>query len=322
MNLSSLFSSKKALVVGDLMLDLYTRGDVERISPEAPVLILKVGHESSLPGGAGNAIVNMISLGMQVRALGRIGSDPYSHLFCDLLKNEGVDTSSLFIEDGFKIPVKKRFIADTQQLLRVDYETISPLPSALENQILSRLPTLFEGIDVVAISDYGKGFLTPTLLQEVISYARSRNIPVIVDPKGTQFKKYRGASLIKPNLSEAAAAVSLDKRAPIDEIGHKLLAEHDIETVMITRSKDGISIFSRDRPRADFPATVREIKDVTGAGDTVLAIITQVLANNVDLHTGAKLANAAAGIAIEKVGCARISLADLSHRLLELRINV
>lgn len=316
----SVFKQKRALVIGDFMVDIYTRGEAGRISPEAPVLILQVTDETQAPGGAGNAILNMISLGMTVKAIGRIGSDIEGKELIEMFQKEGVETSGIVTDTSFRTPVKRRLIADNQQLLRVDHEKTQALSYQLEEHIEAHILKSLDGVDVVAISDYGKGFLTPRLLTSTIKNARLRGIPIIVDPKGRDFSRYRGATLIKPNLQEAIVASGLDKSASLSQIAEKLLQETEIEMLMVTRSKEGISIFYREGHQLDFPAKIREVRDVTGAGDTVFAIIAQTLANDIDLNLGALFANVAAGIAIERFGCARVTLSELKERLFDLRL--
>lgn len=312
------FQPKKILVVGDFMLDVYTFGHVERISPEAPVPVLHVIQESRRPGGAGNAILNLVSLGMQVVAVGRLGKDEAGATFLEEMSQEGVDTRGILIDPTFKTPVKNRMIALGQQIVRVDYEEATPLPAELEQELMTLLPTLLEDVQIIAISDYAKGLLTQSFLLQIMQMAKRHSIPIIVDPKGQDFTRYSGATLIKPNLAEAIAAAGLGREATLEAIAERILRDTGVETLILTRSKDGISVFSRLGSRQDFPAYVHEIKDVTGAGDTVLAVITASLANALHLSDAAHLANVAAGMAIEKVGCARISLADLSSRLSEI----
>ncbi len=311
-----LLKPKKILVAGDVMLDIYTIGDVVRISPEAPVPVLRVKEETQRPGGAGNAILNLISLGMEVVALGRVGDDPGGFTFLEEMKKERVDTRGIVCEPSFKTPLKNRMIASGQQIVRIDHERPSLLTQEMEARIINLLPALLENIDVVAISDYAKGFLTQSLLTQLISSAKKQGIPIVVDPKGMDFNRYQGATLLKPNLAEAVGAAGLGIEATLDDIAARILSDVDIETLLITRSKEGISLFTRNQRRQDFPAQIHEVKDVTGAGDTVLAIITAAVANHLSFGEAAILANVAAGIAIERVGCARISLADLSQRLL------
>lgn len=312
-----MFKRKKILIAGDLMVDLYTMGEVQRISPEAPVPVVRVIEEIRRPGGAGNAALNLLSLGMDVSIFGRVGKDEGGSQFLHAMQQELINTDGIFVDPSFQTPLKNRMIAAGQQLLRVDYETPAPLSAFMEKEAIEKLPALLEEVSVVAISDYAKGFLTPSLLAALIKEAKLRHIPVIVDPKGIDFSRYRGATVLKPNLSEAITASGLSLETPIDEVAEHLLERLIVDSLMITRSQHGISLFCRKEGRRDFPAHVHEVKDVTGAGDTVLAVIAASMANAISLDEAAKLANVAAGLAIEHVGCARISLAELTARLVE-----
>lgn len=308
------FRPFKALVLGDFMLDTYTTGRVKRISPEAPVPVMEVQKQESRPGGAGNVVLNLTTLGASVFAVGRIGSDKEGeelkrHLF-------NADTSALLIEPNYKTPVKNRLIADSQQLLRIDFETITPLKPEIEEAIIIRLKELIPQVEVVAISDYGKGFLTHRLIQAALQIAREVKIPAIVDPKGSDFAKYKGATVLKPNLSEAYAAAKCASHATLEEVALQLLSLADF--LLITRSEAGISIFNADGIRSDFPVRSKEVKDVTGAGDTVLSMICLGLANGLDIQLAAQLANIAAGLSIERLGCVQITLSELAQRLLQI----
>lgn len=320
MDILNLFRSKRALMVGDFMLDVYTYGAVDRISPEAPVPVLRVEREEERAGGAGNAILNMTSLGLSVIACGRVGKDAAGTSFLTVLEKEGVDVSNILIDNDFRTPVKKRMIAEHQQLLRVDYESVPPLLSELEKESMQRMDSLVSRVDVVAISDYAKGFLTEKIIKKLIASARKYHIPVIVDPKGACFKKYDGATLLKPNLGEAAIAAGLDKRSSLKLIAERLLKRVSVDQLMITRSREGISLFAKKGGiQKDFPALVREVKDVTGAGDTVLAMVTAAFANGIDDDIWPFLANVAAGMVVEKIGCARVTLQELHKRLLDIQ---
>lgn len=307
----------RVLVVGDFMLDTYTIGKAKRISPEAPVAVVHVQQENHLPGGAGNVLLNLISMGAEVRAMGRIGSDRAGFMLREMLKDEGVDILGIGEEEGYLTPVKNRVIADNQQIVRIDHEHVSLLEDELERMMIKSLPYIFKDIEIVAISDYGKGFLTPKLLQAVISYAKERGVPVIVDPKGFDYRRYAGADIIKPNLGEAYAAAGMEPEAPLEEAAKKILESVGVKTLMVTRASNGISLFHADGRREDFPVRVREVKDVTGAGDTVLAMLTVAVASGLSLDDAVQLCNIAAGIALEKVGCARVTIVQLAQRLLE-----
>ncbi|MGC1878024.1 MAG: D-glycero-beta-D-manno-heptose-7-phosphate kinase [Rhabdochlamydiaceae bacterium] len=313
----SRFSPVRVLVIGDFMLDTYTTGKVKRISPEAPVSVLHVQKEESRPGGAGNVVLNLVSLGARVIAVGRIGYDIAGEELRDALEHEGVDVENLILQKGYKTPVKNRLIAEAQQILRVDFETVSPLPEQLEEEVIERFLPLIDKVQIVAISDYGKGFLSRSLLKKIIEISSEKEIPVIVDPKGDDFSKYYGAKVIKPNLTEAYAAAKLPPEASLDQVANVILQNCGVEMLIVTRSEAGISLFNKAGQQFDFPVRSKEVKDVTGAGDTVLSMISVALANKLDIKYGAQLANIAAGMAIERLGCARINLSEMAERLLE-----
>ncbi|MBA3957212.1 MAG: D-glycero-beta-D-manno-heptose-7-phosphate kinase [Parachlamydiaceae bacterium] len=311
------FSNRKVLVAGDLMLDTYTIGKVQRISPEAPVAVVLVQREEHRPGGAGNVILNLVSLGAQVVAVGRIGADPAGRHMQHALSEEGVDTRGIFVQKDLMTPVKNRVLADSQQIVRVDHEWKTVLSHELEQEIIAKLPELLKEVDVVAISDYGKGFLSKGFLAALISEAKKQKIPVIADPKGVDFSKYKHATIVKPNLGEAYAAANLTPDMPLELAAERILDITNAETIMVTRSEAGISLFHRNGQRQDFPVRIREVKDVTGAGDTVLATLAYALANELPLPTAVQLSNVTAGMAIERFGCARITMSELARRLLE-----
>lgn len=193
----------------------------------------------------------------------------------------------------------------------------APLPYVAAEEVIERLPQVIDTVQIVAISDYGKGFLSRSLLKKVIAMANEKGIPVIVDPKGDDFSKYFGATVIKPNLTEAYAAAKLPTDASLDQVSNAILQTCGVEMLIITRSEAGISLFNKAGQRFDFPVRSKEVKDVTGAGDTVLSMISVALANKLDIKYGAQLANIAAGMAIERLGCARINLSEMAERLLE-----
>lgn len=306
------------LLAGDFVVDRYTVGKARRISPEAPVAVLHVSSEEQRPGGAGNVALNLVSLGASVSVIGRIGHDTAGRQLRESLEKDGIDTTGLLIQDDVPTPVKNRVIADNQQIVRIDYETVSSISADLERLMIQQISDRLRDIDVVAISDYGKGFLSIPLLRTLIGEARKRGIPVITDPKSTDLTKYDGSTLIKPNLSEAMAASGLSPEASLDAMAQQILSRVATDYLMITRSQAGISIFPKVGERQDFPVKAREVKDVTGAGDTVLATLTCAWANGLSLAEACHLCNISAGIAIERLGCARITLRELAHRLLDL----
>jgi len=302
----------RILVAGDLMLDAYTVGEVGRISPEAPVPVLLVKERSSRPGGSGNVVLNLVSMGAKVRVLGRIGKDEAGAVLQAELAEEGAELFGLIEQAGYVTPVKNRVIASGQQIVRIDEEEQSALPELLEQQLADSIPALLQDIELVALSDYGKGYLTPTLTRALIVAANERDIPVLVDPKGLDFSRYCGCTILKPNLPEVYMAAGLERTAPLEKAAASVLVQAQAEILMVTRSEKGISLFYREGKREDFPVTVREVRDVTGAGDTVLATLAVALASGLSPADAARLSNLAAGAAIERFGCARISLTDLS----------
>ena len=303
----------KALCIGDFLRDVYTLGKVRRISPEAPVPVMEALSQESRPGGAGNVVLNLAVLGGTVVPVGRVGADADG----EVLNRELGTSAKLLPEANYKTPVKNRLIADSQQLMRIDFETIQPLSNALESEVLATLREAIASVDVVAISDYGKGFVTPRILERACALARELGIPLIVDPKGTEFAKYRGATMLKPNLGEAIAAAKLAPGASLDDVAAALLKLTDVDQLLITRSEAGISCFEQSG-RRDFPVHARQVKDVTGAGDTVLAVLAAGVANKLDLGAAIQLANIAAGLCVERVGCAQITLSEIAQRLIEL----
>ncbi|MFV0340531.1 MAG: bifunctional heptose 7-phosphate kinase/heptose 1-phosphate adenyltransferase [Parachlamydiaceae bacterium] len=314
----SQLTPKKILVAGDLMLDTYTVGKAQRISPEAPVVVVRVENEHALPGGAGNALLNLKALGAEPWILGKIGRDDAGKTLKKLLSDGGISTETILDSAQSKTPVKNRIVSDNQQIVRIDHETITPLSDEEERSLIAQIPKLLDQVDLVTISDYAKGFLTPNILQALIRESNQRKLFTIADPKGIDFSKYNGVTLLKPNQSEAYAAAKASPSTPIDEVAKTLLQNYQIEYLMITRSKDGIALFDRKGNRQDFTVKAKQVKDVTGAGDTVLATLAFCVANNLPLSTAIQFANMAAGIAIEQFGCAQVSLIDLAKRLFDL----
>lgn len=318
MSLSALFSRLKQhhiLVIGDFMMDSYTIGSVNRVSPEAPVIVVNAQKEELLPGGAGNVVLNLVSLGAKVTALGRMGNDAMKDKLLDALKKEKVNTHHMVVQKGYKTPIKNRVIAGNQQIVRVDFEEKEPLSTSLENHIINELPQILKTVSVVAVSDYAKGFLTRKILSSLMIEANKLNVPVIVDPKGCDFQKYQGAFLIKPNVSEAYQASGFDQSIPLEVVASKIFQEAKIQHLMVTRSSKGITLFHESQ-RQDFPVKVKEVTDVTGAGDTVLAVLTFALSNKIPLDQAAVLCNLAAAEVIEHMGCARISIKTLAELIL------
>lgn len=308
------------LLLGDFNIDSYLLGEVSRISPEAPVPILRVTHSYERPGSAGNAALSLRGLGLSVRLMGRVGSDSEGKRLCASLRAEGMELAGVVVQEGFGTPLKSRIVAasSNQQMMRVDYERSQPLDLSLESELLDRLPELLEGVDGVAVSDYGKGMVSPALLAGLIERGRELGIPVVVDPKGRDFSRYRGATLVKPNLRELYEAAGVEVGSiPLHEAAALVMEECGIEQLLVTRASEGATFFNRGGERLDFGVQIREVRDVTGAGDTVLAMVVCGLANGLSISDTVHLAMVAAGIAVEHAGCVAVTLPDLARRLFE-----
>ncbi len=292
-------SRTRVLVAGDVMLDRYWFGDVERISPEAPVPIVKITRTEERPGGAANVARNAAALGAQAMLLSVIGADEPGAALERLLAADGVRTS--FLRDAaLPTTVKLRVIGRQQQLLRVDFET-APSHELLATK-LTDFDRLLADADIVILSDYGKGGLAH--IAKMIERARAADKPVLVDPKGDDWARYRGATVITPNRSEFRQVVG-QWRDPA-EMGAKALAlraELGVMALLVTRSEEGMSLYTADGAE-DIPAVAREVYDVSGAGDTVIAVLGALLGAGADLQSAVRIANAAAGVVVGKLGTA------------------
>ena len=301
------FKGLKALVAGDVMLDRYWHGDTARISPEAPVPIVRVDSREERPGGAGNVAVNLAALGVETRLLGLCGEDDAAHALCALLETAGV-AAHLLAVPGLPTITKLRVMSRHQQLLRLDFEQLFP------DQAAARLAESFaahlEGVDVVVLSDYGKGTLGQ--VQTLIGAARAARIPVLVDPKGTDFNRYRGASALTPNLGEfLAVAGPCPAPADLAQAGNAWCRKLALDRLVITRSEQGISLFDAVTNHEHLPAQAREVFDVTGAGDTVIAVLAAARARGLEWPAAAALANVAASWVVGKLGTVAISAVEL-----------
>lgn len=315
------FCNQSILVVGDMMVDKYIIGSVERISPEAPVPVLRQTNVRRKLGGAGNVLINVKSLGGRVRAVGRIGDDIEGEYFCKTLSDFGID-GQYMLHEGHTI-VKTRVSASNQQFIRIDDEEIVPLCQKTEESVIGQLDSLFQDITVVIISDYGKGFVTEKLAQNIIQTAKVHGIPVLVDPKGKSAAKYRGATAITPNNKEFMDLTGLTRLSNEDDIKSnalRLCSENDYKYIIYTRSEKGISLIDKERnAKFDYPAEVREVIDVTGAGDTVISVIALAMGSGFDLGDCIKTANLAASIVISKFGTAQTTIQELNNVLLPKR---
>ena len=301
----------KILVIGDLMIDHYLWGKCERISPEAPVQIVNIDKESSVLGGAGNVINNLRALGSRVDVLSVVGDDYVANELKALLENIKVQSNMLIIEQNRKTSKKSRLIASQQQVLRYDNESIEDISNSSEKEIINKLSVNISNYDVVILSDYGKGVLTTKLTQEIISISNKNNVKVFVDPKGKDYSKYKGAYTLTPNKKEAIEATNIliNDNESLEKAIRKLKDECELEVSLITLSESGIAIFD-DNLRIK-PTVAREVYDVTGAGDTVIASIAFAIANHMKIDDAIQFANLAAGVVVGKIGSATASLDEI-----------
>jgi len=301
----------RVLCVGDVMLDRFVTGSVERISPEAPVPVLHVEREASMLGGVGNVARNIAALGGNAEVVAVVGNDGAGKDVKDLFADAPSLRVHLVTEAGRKTGIKTRYIGGAQQLLRADRETIGPLSPKTEEKIVATAKKAIKGCSVVVLSDYGKGVLSPGVIGQVIDLAHKAGLPVIVDPKGRDFWRYQGADVITPNRHELGDAVGHPTlgESEIIDAAKSLIVDDDFGAVLVTRSQDGMTLVTADGTVDHLPAEAREVFDVSGAGDTVVAALAAARGAGARWVEAAALANIAAGIAVGKVGTA-VALAD------------
>ncbi|MGJ0288581.1 D-glycero-beta-D-manno-heptose-7-phosphate kinase [Aliarcobacter cryaerophilus] len=299
------------LVIGDLMIDHYLWGSCDRISPEAPVQVVNVKKESSVLGGAGNVINNLVTLGSIVDVISVIGNDSVANELKSLLEKIDVPTSNLVVENNRKTSKKSRLIASQQQVLRYDMESIDDINENSHKQIIQTLEKNIDKYSSIILSDYGKGVLTTNLTKEIIKIANKNSIKVLVDPKGKDYSKYKGSYTLTPNKKEAMEATNIDIKDEnsLIEALKSLKTQCELEVSLITLSEQGIAIF--DDELTIKPTVAREVYDVTGAGDTVIASIAFALGNNLDIKDAIYFANLAAGVVVGKIGSATTTLDEI-----------
>jgi D-beta-D-heptose 7-phosphate kinase/D-beta-D-heptose 1-phosphate adenosyltransferase len=313
----SMFDKCRILVVGDLMLDEYVWGSVERISPEAPVPVLSVTREEFTLGGAGNVAKNLAVLGATVMVAGVVGHGPQGKRLKRELAELGADVSAVVTEPGRPTTRKTRIIAEHQQVLRMDRETVKEVSAGSTAALLRRALDLLPRSDVVLISDYGKGVVTRKLVSALAEKARDSGRKAIADPKGTDYSKYAGLSLITPNKKEAslAAGIEINDDPSLFAAGRRLLDAVAVDKLLITCGKDGMVFFERGAEPLKIGTRARQVFDVSGAGDTVAAMLSLGLAAGFSYPDAIRLANAAAGIVVGKVGTAAVNRAELLEQL-------
>jgi len=310
------------LVAGDVMVDEYIIGDVERISPESPVPVLVARDRLRKLGGAGNVVRNLVTLGAKVALFATVGSDNAGRWFKRHCEDIGIDT--FWIKDDSSRPttIKTRVVARNQQIVRIDEEQVNPISEKLEQSIAEDIKSVMPQVKAVVISDYGKGLLTRHLLQVLLDEAREQRVPVLVDPKGMDYSRYKGATYITPNVREASTASGIDicSQERLVEAGRTLIKSVEAEGIIVTRGKDGITLVT-GKKYEDFHVKPVEIVDVTGAGDTVISALALATASGLSIENAITLANLAASLVVARFGAASVTLTEMMESLRDQSLN-
>jgi D-beta-D-heptose 7-phosphate kinase/D-beta-D-heptose 1-phosphate adenosyltransferase len=310
------------LVVGDVMVDEYIMGDVERISPESPVPVLVARDRLRRLGGAGNVVRNLMAMGAKVALFATVGQDNPGRWFKRHCEEMGVDT--FWVKDDIARPttMKTRVVARNQQIVRIDEEHLTPISQVMETAIIEDIKSVMPQVRAAIVSDYGKGFLTNNVLNSLLRVARENGVPVLVDPKGMDYTRYGGATYITPNVREASLASGIDIRDGdlLVAAGRTLIEQVQAEGIIITRGKDGITLVTRKKHQ-DFPVKAVEIVDVTGAGDTVISTLALATASGLPIDNAITLANLAASLVVARFGAASVTLSEMLDSLREQSLN-
>jgi D-glycero-beta-D-manno-heptose-7-phosphate kinase len=314
------FSNRRLVVLGDLMLDEFIWGEVRRISPEAPVPVVEVRRESWHLGGAGNVVSNLLELGAQALPIGIIGDDEAGRLMHHQFAERGATTDGLIIDASRPTTRKTRIVAHSQQMVRADRESRSPIQPEIEEQVLAAFNSALSKAEAVVISDYDKGLLTPSLLEKVINATHAQGKLVCLDPKIKNFLSYRQVNVITPNQPEAerASGIEIIDEESLLAAAHRIREMLDCDNLLITRGEHGMSLLDAENRMTHIPTVAREVFDVTGAGDTVIATLTLAMSAGATAIEAAAIANHAAGVVVGKVGTATVSQAELASTLLDL----
>lgn len=313
------FADVRVLIVGDVMLDQYWWGSVERISPEAPVPVVNLKRKTLVPGGAANVAANVAGLGAEAYLVGITGTDQEGENLPKILAEMNISGEFLIKNTDRTTTVKTRIIAQNQQIARIDQEEICSLSIDTEEIIMEKIASLMDKTDAVIISDYAKGMISENIAMRLITIAKSADKIVIVDPKGENYKKYENATILTPNKKEIYEATGLDTESSesLEEAGSFLLESLKLEGLLITRGEKGMTLFQKGRKSRNLHASARKVYDVTGAGDTVIATLAVAVAAGENFYEAAHLANTAAGLVVERVGTTAINIGDLKNVLAE-----
>jgi D-beta-D-heptose 7-phosphate kinase/D-beta-D-heptose 1-phosphate adenosyltransferase len=308
----SKFANKRILVVGDLILDRHVFGQVNRISPEAPVPVVWAKSENFKAGGAANVGMNLIDLGAQVTLCGLTGADSFGQRLRSLLSKKKLATNFIFKDKNRRTTLKTRIIAHHQQVVRLDWESNDNFPEKITKNIINKLKNNFNKFDAVIVEDYGKGVVNPLLIKELISLCDKKNKIITVDPKEDHFQYYRGVTTLTPNLNEAQIATGMKARNKneIKNIGKKLLNKLKPKSILLTLGEDGMMLFEKKKIK-HIPTAALEVYDVTGAGDTVISLFTLALASGATSFEAAQIANLGAGSVVGQLGAATINKKEL-----------
>jgi len=301
------------------MLDRFVYGSVERISPEAPIPVLRVEREKSMLGGVGNVVANLAGLGAKVDLISVIGSDADGEQIRYLVQDIVRDDNGLVVDDQRPTTVKTRFISCNQQILRADFEKHDALSAGIKEELKERLVSSIEKVDVIILADYDKGVLSDGIASFIIDISNHKNKKVIVDPKGNDYSRYKGAFMVTPNRSELSGATGGSPIKTDDEVifaANQIIQGWDINVVLATRSEDGMSIISSDAEPIHIPTVAQEVFDVSGAGDTVVATIATAISAGSDIKTAATMANITGGIVVGKIGTAVVRADEVQNILL------
>ncbi len=311
------FPRCRVLVLGDVMLDEYMWGSVSRISPEAPVPVVAVQSESVKIGGAGNVASNVAALGGHASLIGLVGNDTAAERLSHELEAAGVKSDGLIQDASRPTTIKSRVVAASQHVVRFDRESDAPVSRAVRGRVMEAIRQRLPEADVLLISDYAKGLITPALVREVLALAAEYRRLVAVDPKVQNLPLFKGVTVVTPNHHEAAAAARLPVRSEADllRVGQVLLRRLKARAVLITRGEQGMSLFEAGQPVVHIPTVAREVYDVTGAGDTVMGALSLALATGASMGDAAVMANYAAGVVVGKRGTATVSRAELERVL-------
>jgi D-beta-D-heptose 7-phosphate kinase/D-beta-D-heptose 1-phosphate adenosyltransferase len=314
------FQKKRLLVIGDVMLDRFVWGNVSRISPEAPVPVVDVQRETSFPGGAANVARNLLPFCAHVSVCGLAGVDPAFAELSALLRDGGIDISGLFQDPDYPTIVKTRIIARSQQVVRIDRESRRPMNADLIRRMLDFMRERLGQWDAIIIEDYGKGVVTQTLIDGLADATREHRVIITVDPNPHNPLRWRGVTVVKPNRSEAFQAAGLSEAAlaspaslesAVDEVSRRLFKLWDTEMLLVTLGEQGMALLERDDAPFFLPTRAREVFDVSGAGDTAIALFTLALSAGVSPREAAEIANHAAGVVVGKIGTATITPQEL-----------